>query len=1023
MPGGSQPPYREPCGGSKTYLASNQKCGCSPFQQFVAAENNREQFIYNTAVPNWNTLAGGVIAPYERFAASVPDGCGGGCSYNPADPDPQPPCHGWFGTGYSDQYTLENPLPLPSWENSGQPVNFAQCQKYGYKNVQAARYWHGQPGWFFDYNPEVFGCNDPEWGMDCGDPIIYDLFSLTASQTKYLTFTYSVVYAEQVFECDGTPFATNNSSQSGSVTVNPESGVITTLGYSAPEDFCATGGSASGQYVAMLTWNVQDWVYNFFRPLLYLSSSCWGNAGSVVSCSSNGWTDNNFDGECYYPGTAGTLGSVSASWSSLVEGDKVVGFGASFSGSASADTSWDIQLSMTDSSLEFSINNTVNTCPDGSKTITKVTLSASLTNPNTPADIQSDVNSLLSYFPLDDDALYPWRTDSNTAIAPLVARNEVAGNVMPSTAIPPFIAINDGAGNEPCTGDWTPTYEPYVDPNSLICDGSIIGVPMPAGYQGWFDFYYLDYQSCNPGSGTIGYFYGWGQTNYGQMGIPRNATHWSPNTYGWQFGSGAWIFYNHNPSWGGCNDGENAYTFPPAPVCVAQKWAEIKLPCLSQNFARPAGADKFAYDETQVYTIQTVTGAGPGAVVQLAACETCITGVNDPPINPIGLWGGPSVGGFYEITGTNPVTLGNLIYAVPSDWQSASCASEAPCDTNYAFGLLRWPNSPAILGRVGVTAANTGPVELTTASPITTLGLGQTAYFADQIDIYDSKMNLLASGITVTRVDDSHFTVPVAYSDVKNAAYICSAGQQYWWNDNQQKGDFVYTDWTRWPRQVCEAQRWNSLIGGCDPTNCACPGGPQPLYEYDITGFTQSPNCIPFSPYAPSVIYITPNGETSANSVTYGFPTIQFDEEWGSGWQAEIQQQMQDLLYQSPHYPASPAAECSPAPFAWEMDNGSCQPSVPHVVYFAGAPFVEARTSVPAGFPGLPPGATIGWQSPVGILQGQPTPADALFPPPSNGFGLATTTVWAIWKNKCACIAGEGVFYQEYQQQTTGCPA
>ena len=981
---------------------------------------------------------------------------------------------------------------------TGQTENLGVCFKYGYKNVQGARQWHGQPGYFFNYNPEVYGCNDTEWGTDCGDPTIYDLYSLNASQTKYLTLTYSIDYSEQVYECDGTEFANNNSSQSGTISVNAHSGVITVSDYSPPEDYCTEDGGASGVYVPMLTWNVQEWVDNFFRPLIYLSSSCYGNAESEVSCSSSGWTDDNFGGGCFYPGTEGTVGSIGASWSSTAdEAGNITGFGASLSGASSADTSWSETLSMSDSSLTFSISNTVNTCPSGQKTVTNVTLSVSLSNPNTASDVLADVYSLMDEWDMTDDAQYPWRTDSNTSIAPLVARNEVTtGNVMPSTALPPFVAVNDGEGNTPCSAGWTPTFVAYTDPNAALYDGSVIGAPLPAGYQQAFDFYYTDYQSCNDGSGTVGYTNGWGQSNEGQNGIPLTATHWTPNNLAWQFPGGAWVFYNTNTSAG---------AFPGTAMVVAQKWAETKMGFPSQNFARPGGDDRFAYDETQVYTIQTIstTPAGPGTVIQLADCETCVTGTGDPLINPSGLWGGPSVGGFYEITGTNPVTLGALVYNVPSNWQSESCVTDGVCDTNYTFGKLRWSSGnpmtdpPAILGRAGVVSVTPhGANALLNTSALPNLGLCQTAGEYDLVDICDGTMTVISSAIQITRPPawamginytagqyvtynnvvylalvnnvgeepdtsptywqsigsgDQYFVVPVAAATIANAAWIVSHGAPaYYWDDAFPKGDYVYTSWFYWNRLIEEANRWNTIAsGGCDPTGCECPSGTETVYcfpFYDAAGggfssaFTQTEGCVPFTNCAPSVLCISPNGENFAIGTTWPFPgasEILLDEEWGSGWYAEFQQVMVDLLYQTPHYPASPESECSPAPFAWDMDNGACTADTGTIHYYPYAPLVEARITVPAGAPALPGGITLGWTTPAGIVNpSPPTPCsigtdnatdgndsgEILTPPGPNGYGLAQGgTVWSLWSVECSCIDGEGRFETVYEEQVVGC--
>ena len=53
------------------------------------------------------------------------------------------------------------------------------------------RQWHGTPGYFFNYNPALYTCNDSTYGTAC-DTTIYDQYSLSASQTKYCEASYSV---------------------------------------------------------------------------------------------------------------------------------------------------------------------------------------------------------------------------------------------------------------------------------------------------------------------------------------------------------------------------------------------------------------------------------------------------------------------------------------------------------------------------------------------------------------------------------------------------------------------------------------------------------------------------------------------------------------------------------------------------------------------------------------------------------------------------------------------------------------
>jgi hypothetical protein len=87
--------------------------------------------------------------------------------------------------------------------------------------------------------------------------------------------------------------------------------------------------------------------------------------------------------------------------------------------------------------------------------------------------------------------------------------------------------------------------------------------------------------------------------------------------------------------------------------------------------------------------------------------------------------------------------------------------------------------------------------------------------------------------------------------------------------------------------------------------------------------------------------------------------------------------------------------------------------------YYALAPMVEARATVPSGFPALPAGITIGFNAP-----GSST--DGTNPPTPPGYDSATgtpssvLTPWILAENLCASIAANCRF--SYQNWFVGCP-
>jgi hypothetical protein len=1094
LPGGNQSPYRLPCTG--TVL-----CGNGPrFQNARADENNIAVFIYDAQVPNWDTEVGGNIPPYERYA----DNSGGTCESNDCVGGAAP-CDPWIGAPGSIYYNLMDPPPTPVYyqpyvlteavivsggsgyhvgdllgltggttssyipplgisynvsaqlmvtavdgsgaitavaitspgsyqtlpgspnvltEGSGsgatcditfqlQTENISTCQKIGFKNVQAKRQWHGQPGFFWGGSEVLDYCC-----TDNANVTFYWGESLDAPQTKYTTLEWDC----KVHADSSGGFPSFDDEFSGSVSVDPNSGVLTVNSYvpgdtsspdSAQEWFA---GSVSGGYGYNVFGDAYDWASYISFPY------GTGIDGGTLSCTDSGITDNAGEGQPPW---------AYSEWSSSA---------GSFTGTQYAlynyvgDEAYDMYQTVTisDSSMTFELmfNMGVQN-EDGSWPYHTTTITVTLSGSNTADDLLSDINTLLDEWDLTDDAVYPWRNDAYTSTAPLVMRNEYPGNIAPSAAY--------GFDTS------------YVDPSSYIYDGSIIGSPLAAGFQQYFDFYYTDWQNCFNGSETVGYILGWGHLNnlynFG-VDVPRTATHWTTNDIAWQMTGGAWIFYNCNTAWSSCVTGGSG-TWPAGAQLIAQKWAETKVPFPSQNFFRPAADDRFAYDESNVYTIASITGSGMGAEIYLLDSAECSV---ESSLSPTGLWGGQSVGGFYEVTGNgNPFTLGTLVYNVPSDWSTESG------DAAIAFGKLRWSTGdvstdpPAILGRAGVTSVaeyegSPSVTEITTGA-IPTLGMNPSS--ADSVDIYDASMTHLAGNVPVTRIDDSHFTVNVDLSTIQNAAWIQSYGSPaYYWNDAYPKGDYVYTDWTYWPRLICEPQRINQIVADCSSDDtCDCPSGGLTIYCFpffnpvldeadDFThAFTQEAACLPFQPCNPSVLCISPNGESFENGTTYDFPTIYLDEQNGSGWYAEFQQVMVDVLYEGAHWPAQDLigvdTTCVPATFQWLEDDGSCQVDTDTVSYFAHGPLVEARLTLPDNggsshdedAPGLPSGISLGWSSPAGLTTDCESPAsDVLFPPGPNGYGLqGPLPIWFIWAAECNCIQSAGTFADVYENQVAGC--
>jgi len=300
----------------------------------------------------------------------------------------------------------------------------------------------------------------------------------------------------------------------------------------------------------------------------------------------------------------------------------------------------------------------------------------------------------------------------------------------------------------------------------------------------------------------------------------------------------------------------------------------------------------------------------------------------------------------------------------------------------------------------------------------------------------------IASNITATRVDDSTFTTAAAYVAAK---YVMIHRAAKWYvNDVSPKGDHAMLEWVSDFRSVGESGRLNGVLD-CDGNQVSQPttnagGGP---VAQPFAGFTQTAGCLPFVPCAPKVVCVSPNGETFPNGKTFDFPaSFSCDEQYGSKWWGFVQSTMTDLFWQQPHRP------CNIKPCAkWLMDGGTCAEdsiedgtifacsgdegfvqgeSQPPVYYFAHAPQVEARLTVPCNYgvarnecaPALPADVQIGWLSPVFYSAGDvalpPNPPGALA---DRGAPAGASTTWDFHQLLC----GQMQLGCRFRYQVPGC--
>lgn len=260
----------------------------------------------------------------------------------------------------------------------------------------------------------------------------------------------------------------------------------------------------------------------------------------------------------------------------------------------------------------------------------------SLSNANTMASLYADAKALLATWNLADDVTCPWRTDEYIHIVPEVGRLEAKANVdqydRTPMAVSPHIGLNIAA--DPAPTAETNNVVPWTDPMALYADGSVVGAPLSyydSGLRGcgpYFDWEHVTWGCCTdpntsgaarltfpiafgawsgspPGDGAI---YDRGMCDLTDGLMPPEATRWTENDLNRS---------NYPPGW---------WAIVEADVLVLQKWAQIKLPWRSYNFARPCGQDRKMVAEETVRCVRDVATVGENTRVEIAAGTAINTG-------------------------------------------------------------------------------------------------------------------------------------------------------------------------------------------------------------------------------------------------------------------------------------------------------------------------------------------------------------------------------------------------------------
>jgi len=360
-----------------------------------------------------------------------------------------------------------------------------------------------------------------------------------------------------------------------------------------------------------------------------------------------------------------------------------------------------------------------------------------------------DAKTLLDEWPLNDDTVYPWRTDAQTWLQPFVRRD--AASTSPNIA---------WGTDENCA---------FVD--DVYYSGEIRGTPLPAGYGRHFNFFHINWLACTDGGAC-----GACEESLGAFSaspLPATATQWTDKFDGAsQYGPGGHLSGLLTYEYG------DDTLFNPDEV-RAQKWAETLEEWPSVNHSRPCERDRYLYNEAAVACI--VSFVAPDLEINVSpAVEFAVNDIvvlND--------------GGVYTIatkTDAQNYTVGAKLYDSP-----------LPCD---GASKLRFPSARAICSSIAATAEQTSPglITVTTAAKHWLRGGGASK---DTVT-FTGIGGLTAAEATV--VDDTSFTVSGTLTSSPDSGTVShgATSAQIAFDTTCPRHDFIYSEWQSNGRQFAE---------------------------------------------------------------------------------------------------------------------------------------------------------------------------------------------------------------------------
>lgn len=479
-----------------------------------------------------------------------------------------------------------NPEPVNTYVESDPPeyVNRATCRKIGYKNVFAWKQWHGV---FGPTAQLAFGRVVQTRGDGSCEIRGH---ALTPPLTKYRTLTVaSTVDAVGVPDEYGGGSGHAYGSASSTSTVHRLSGLGT-----GSCTVSGTGGGSGGMYYSDedmrnnakaalgLGMFTVDQVYDYFLAKVAGMVYAHPSATLVFASGLTGTPTVSID---YYDYPSdpplGNHIQISVSlelatghyhYVQTIHGPREHAAGGGY-------------FADVDEEISFAVTATESTCTYRCLTLTTQELNrvdyttevvATYSDPYSSDMVNQDVDAMIDSWKsaILDDAQYPWRVDGAWNQGPLVTRNESSNA--------PTIYAEPG------------TYTSGAVPRPERPAGDIIGLPNPAGFEPFFDFFHQTWEKLDVTEGITGEQ--WRVKEFGAYCPPEFpcATQWLDNRQSQFVPPGPFAAYSifRNPttySTSGCPIIE----FPGLMKCA---WFEVIMFAVpSQNFARPCGpADKAA---------------------------------------------------------------------------------------------------------------------------------------------------------------------------------------------------------------------------------------------------------------------------------------------------------------------------------------------------------------------------------------------------------------------------------------------